>query len=413
MKLLPAMLQEYFTTGKTPSQCTFLPWEGPIITVPDPNFDFKTLMHGHMKEDTLAALDAYDLFDSHSLLSLPPNTPANSHPSSPEPNKYPTPTIPQPDNCSPAQKSHGKWESCKNCKQKCQEMAKDLMHKLPPWLCSKHTYAAKAITTDFNVADVPHASSGYASLVKDIWKHKHLLAELVGPKTPTPVVNRERHVITILAGHPDDLNWETLYHEAVKTLERQRPECNLCEDQWKHQCGRFGALSVGILYGGRQMDLLLHDATLDLKLVIDFPPSSTILIPSAILKHSNMTIMRGERRYSFTQYSVGGLFHWVDYGHQTSEDYWASLELVEHAEAEENTVYVPEGGVKDLGWYQFLESKDPVLAAMALEMKNMVPKVLTCQRYYNRNSETLVNKAKERNRWCKDASGSLFTVHSS
>ncbi|PBK83275.1 hypothetical protein ARMGADRAFT_1089621 [Armillaria gallica] len=258
------MLQEYFTTGKTLSQCIFLPWEGPIVTVPDPDFDFETLVHGGMEEDTLAALDVYDLFDSHSLLSSPLNTLANSHPSSPKPNKYPTSTNSQPDDCSSAEKSHGKQQSHKNCKQKCQEMVKDFMHKLPSWLHSKHTHAAKAITTDFNVADVPHALSGYVGLVKDIWKRKHLLAELVGPKynfhhcqwlgeTPTPVVNREGHIITILAGHPDDLNWEALHHKAVETLERQCPECNLCKDQWKHQCGRFGALSVGILYGGRQM----------------------------------------------------------------------------------------------------------------------------------------------------------------
>ncbi len=63
----------------------------------------------------------------------------------------------------------------------------------------------------------------------------------------------------------------------------------------------------------------------DLKLVIDFPPGSTILIPSAILKHSNTTIGRRERRYSFTQYSVGGLFRWVDYGYRRSKEYWASL----------------------------------------------------------------------------------------
>ncbi|KAJ7291857.1 hypothetical protein C8J57DRAFT_1212279 [Mycena rebaudengoi] len=46
----------------------------------------------------------------------------------------------------------------------------------------------------------------------------------------------------------------------------------------------------------------------DLKLIIRFPPGSTILIPSAILRHSNVRIRPHERRYSFTQYSAGGLF---------------------------------------------------------------------------------------------------------
>ncbi|KAK0458714.1 uncharacterized protein EV420DRAFT_1620489 [Desarmillaria tabescens] len=54
----------------------------------------------------------------------------------------------------------------------------------------------------------------------------------------------------------------------------------------------------------------------DLKLVIEFPPGSTILFPSAILRHSNTPIGCGETRYSFTQYTSGGLFRWVDQGLQ-------------------------------------------------------------------------------------------------
>jgi hypothetical protein len=52
----------------------------------------------------------------------------------------------------------------------------------------------------------------------------------------------------------------------------------------------------------------------DLGLVIDFPPGSTILIPSAVVRHSNTTIQAGETRYSFTQYAAGGLFRWVRNG---------------------------------------------------------------------------------------------------
>jgi hypothetical protein len=38
------------------------------------------------------------------------------------------------------------------------------------------------------------------------------------------------------------------------------------------------------------------------------------LIPSAILRHSNVGIGPNERRYSFTQYSAAGLFRWVSNG---------------------------------------------------------------------------------------------------
>lgn len=63
----------------------------------------------------------------------------------------------------------------------------------------------------------------------------------------------------------------------------------------------------------------------DLKLVIEFPPGSTILIPSATLRHSNIGIREGERRYSVTQYAAGGLFRWVDQGFQPSKAYYDGL----------------------------------------------------------------------------------------
>ena len=57
------------------------------------------------------------------------------------------------------------------------------------------------------------------------------------------------------------------------------------------------------------------------KLVIEFPPGSTIFITSAITTHSNTPIRAHETRYSFTQYVAGGLFRWVDYGFQTAESF--------------------------------------------------------------------------------------------
>ncbi|KAJ7088354.1 hypothetical protein B0H15DRAFT_780823 [Mycena belliarum] len=61
-------------------------------------------------------------------------------------------------------------------------------------------------------------------------------------------------------------------------------------------------------------DLGGHLVLWDLKLIIRFPPGSTILIPSAILRHSNIGIQLGETRYSFTQFTAAGLFRWVDNG---------------------------------------------------------------------------------------------------
>ncbi|KAF8197309.1 hypothetical protein K438DRAFT_1585189, partial [Mycena galopus ATCC 62051] len=52
-------------------------------------------------------------------------------------------------------------------------------------------------------------------------------------------------------------------------------------------------------------DLGGHLILWDLNLVIRFPPGSTIMIPSALLRHSNVSIQQNEMRYSFTQYTAG------------------------------------------------------------------------------------------------------------
>lgn len=57
-----------------------------------------------------------------------------------------------------------------------------------------------------------------------------------------------------------------------------------------------------------------HIILWELRMVIEFPPGSTILIPSALIQHSNTPLASHERRYSFTQYSAGGLFRWVECG---------------------------------------------------------------------------------------------------
>lgn len=67
-----------------------------------------------------------------------------------------------------------------------------------------------------------------------------------------------------------------------------------------------------------------HDGHLvqwDLKLIIKFPPRSTILIPSVSVHHCNISIHEGETQYSFTQYVAGRLFHRVDHGFQTEKVY--------------------------------------------------------------------------------------------
>ena len=60
------------------------------------------------------------------------------------------------------------------------------------------------------------------------------------------------------------------------------------------------------------------------------------MIPSAVIRHSNVPIQQGEEHYSFTQYLAGGLFHWVDHGFQNKGEFWSKLQ--EHERAEEEVV---------------------------------------------------------------------------
>ncbi|KAJ3562743.1 hypothetical protein NP233_g9386 [Leucocoprinus birnbaumii] len=58
----------------------------------------------------------------------------------------------------------------------------------------------------------------------------------------------------------------------------------------------------------------------DLKLVIEFPPGATILIPSATFIHGNVPVSIPEKRASFTQYCPAGLLRFVDNGFVTMVD---------------------------------------------------------------------------------------------
>ncbi|KAF7300393.1 hypothetical protein HMN09_00922800 [Mycena chlorophos] len=64
-----------------------------------------------------------------------------------------------------------------------------------------------------------------------------------------------------------------------------------------------------------------HLVLWDLKLLIEFPPGSLILIPSATLAHSNVPIESHEHRASFTQFTAGGLFRFVDNDFRTDETF--------------------------------------------------------------------------------------------
>lgn len=59
-----------------------------------------------------------------------------------------------------------------------------------------------------------------------------------------------------------------------------------------------------------------HLILFDFGLAIRFPPGSTILIPSASLRHGNTKVREHENRLGFTSFCPGGLLRWVACGFQ-------------------------------------------------------------------------------------------------
>ncbi|KAJ7671329.1 hypothetical protein DFH06DRAFT_980706, partial [Mycena polygramma] len=74
----------------------------------------------------------------------------------------------------------------------------------------------------------------------------------------------------------------------------------------------------------------------DLRIVIRFPPGSTIFIPSAILRHSNVSIQQDETRYSFTQFSAAGLFRYVYNGFRTEKEVVSGMSKAEKVQRAED-----------------------------------------------------------------------------
>ncbi|KAJ7430000.1 hypothetical protein B0H11DRAFT_1765873 [Mycena galericulata] len=93
-------------------------------------------------------------------------------------------------------------------------------------------------------------------------------------------------------------------------------------------------------------DVVGHLILRELRMVVRFPPGSTILLPSALVVHSNVPIRAHEYRASFTQYTAGGLFRWVRNGFKTDAAFELSASREEMAAREAEDAGRWEEGVK-------------------------------------------------------------------
>lgn len=67
------------------------------------------------------------------------------------------------------------------------------------------------------------------------------------------------------------------------------------------------------------------------RVALEFPPGCIVGITSASVAHGNVKIASHETRVSFTQYSAGGLFRFVEYGFQTWKQLTGGDKRVEKA----------------------------------------------------------------------------------
>ncbi|KAJ3557640.1 hypothetical protein NP233_g11688 [Leucocoprinus birnbaumii] len=79
-----------------------------------------------------------------------------------------------------------------------------------------------------------------------------------------------------------------------------------------------GVLNVG------DFDPLLggHLVLEELRFVVQFPPNSAILLPSACIHHCNTTIQEAEKRAVLTFYNPGGMFRYIDNYCMTEKELW-------------------------------------------------------------------------------------------
>ncbi|KAF9552465.1 hypothetical protein CPC08DRAFT_646868, partial [Agrocybe pediades] len=63
-----------------------------------------------------------------------------------------------------------------------------------------------------------------------------------------------------------------------------------------------------------------HLLLCELKLAIQFPAGSVILIPPATVAHANIPVAEGDERASVVQFATGGLFRFIDCSFMTEKD---------------------------------------------------------------------------------------------
>ena len=103
--------------------------------------------------------------------------------------------------------------------------------------------------------------------------------------------------------------------------------------------GLCGVMPFGPFNSTKGGHLCLHEA----RVALEMAPGQVVLIPSAVIRHSNLAVLEGDRRYSITTYTSGHLFAWMENGG-----------ALESLSAEDRGAYLSKGQERwEGGWRRF------------------------------------------------------------
>ncbi|KAF8194879.1 hypothetical protein K438DRAFT_1587647 [Mycena galopus ATCC 62051] len=173
--------------------------------------------------------------------------------------------------------------------------------KLPSWL---HTKEYTALAEGLLANPYLNRLAGFADSAFALWAprlYADYCAHDAALRTRHPHLRRpfERSVFFCAAFHFGPNAWTFRHHDVLNLA------FGWCAVQ---ALGNFDAMKGG------------HLVLWDLKLVVEFPAGALILLPSATIAHSNVPVQPGEERASFTQFSAGGVFRYVDNNFKTAEE---------------------------------------------------------------------------------------------
>jgi hypothetical protein len=85
-----------------------------------------------------------------------------------------------------------------------------------------------------------------------LFQAAHLFLVQFCIRTPTPILDKLRRIITVLAGWPHHDSWNDVNQKVCKAIEHVHSICNFPKKAKAHHRGNFPAMAIGISHGGGQ-----------------------------------------------------------------------------------------------------------------------------------------------------------------